>query len=123
MAMIESKNPFVLAPFNEVALSASIAQLDDWFESGRQLDEVENEVEFSENIGAVLHELKRLRANDGDQDKKLRAFGALLNSAFEQVIKAEGDLPSFVAVSEYSLEIKLKDGSDWWITVRRSSDD
>lgn len=54
-------SPAPLLPYNEAALTLSIAQLDDWFEKGLLLDEVENDTEFCENIGAVLHELKRLR--------------------------------------------------------------
>ncbi|AYO80142.1 hypothetical protein [Sphingobium yanoikuyae] len=111
-----------LQPYNEAALAAAIAQLDDWFENGRLLDEVENDTEFCENIGAILHELKRLRVDDGEQEKRLRAYGALLDSAFDEYMRAEEDLPEFIAVDEYATEITLKDGSDWRITVRRSDD-
>ncbi|AJR24529.1 hypothetical protein [Sphingobium sp. YBL2] len=54
---------------------------------------------------------------DPDEEKKLRAYGVLLNHAFE----SEG-LPAFVSVEEYSTEIALKDGSNWTVTVRRSDD-
>lgn len=59
---------------------------------------------------------------DPEEEKKLRAYGVLLNDAFEEVARASQDLPAFVSVEEYSTEIALKDGSNWTVAVRRSDD-
>jgi hypothetical protein len=60
--------------------------------------------------------------SDLEEEKKLRAYGVLLDSAFQEVARAEDGLPDFVQVDEYATEVALKDGSDWRITVRRSTD-
>lgn len=59
--MIITERRVPLTPWRPDALESAIAQLDAWFEAGDLLQDIENETEFGENIGAVLHELKRLR--------------------------------------------------------------
>lgn len=56
-----------LAPAEPRALERSIAELEAFEREGKTLYEVENEVSFLESVALCLHELKRLRALDGNE--------------------------------------------------------
>lgn len=58
-------------PVEPAALTAAIADLEAIDKRGLFLSEIENEVAFTESVLLCLHELKRLRANEGRQPRFL----------------------------------------------------
>ncbi|WP_139809982.1 hypothetical protein [Sphingomonas azotifigens] len=71
----------MLAPAEQSALAASIAELEAFERDGTLLDEIENWASFGESVMLCLHELKRLRAAGADRQADKRVIARLVQAA------------------------------------------